>query len=213
MTDAIKPDATAQMLHDARPVSRAEAHDIGQIIKDRTKVLKAHAEEQAAACLADFERKLATEFKFDQDEVWRKATEKVAEIVHEAQGVIAKRCKELGIPPEFAPTISATWHGRGQNMLASRRSEMRRVALSEIDAMRRAVLTKIERQGLELRTQVVTRSLLTAEAKLFLESFAPIDEAMRELDFADVQRKIEADNAGRKQLPYNRPGYDLGGDI
>ena len=44
------------------------------IIKDRTKVLRAHAEEQAAACMADFEKQMATVYTFDQDEVWQKAT-------------------------------------------------------------------------------------------------------------------------------------------
>lgn len=211
MTDFTKPDATAQMLHDAQPVTRAEAHDIAMIIKDRTRVLKSYAEEQAKACLADFERKIATEFKFDQDDVWRKATAKVQEVVNQASEEISKRCEELGIPPEFAPSISATWHGRGQNMLASRRAELRRVAEAEIDAMKAATLTKIERQGLELRTQVITRSLLSAEAKLFLDSFAPIEDSMRELDFVAMQKKLDGEREGRRQLPYNRtPGYDIG---
>ena len=50
--------------HDAdepsRKLSRNETHDLSMIIKDRTKVLRAHAEEQAAACMADFERQMAT---------------------------------------------------------------------------------------------------------------------------------------------------------
>jgi hypothetical protein len=45
-----------------RALSRNETHDLGMIIKDRCKVLRAHAEEQAAACMADFERKLATSY-------------------------------------------------------------------------------------------------------------------------------------------------------
>ena len=48
-----------------RPLSRQETHDLGMIIKERAKVLKAHADAQAAACLADFEQKLAAEYKFE----------------------------------------------------------------------------------------------------------------------------------------------------
>ena len=77
------------------------------IIKDRSKVLRAHAEEQAAACMADFEKQMATVYTFDQDEVWQKATREAQRVVQASQDTIAKRCKELGIPTAFAPSISA----------------------------------------------------------------------------------------------------------
>ena len=56
-------DDTGRELIEAKasgpPLSRTEKNDLVMIIKDRTKVLKAYAEERAAACMADFERKLA----------------------------------------------------------------------------------------------------------------------------------------------------------
>ena len=45
------------------------------IIKERAKVLKAHVAHQSAACLADFEKQIAAEYRFDDDEVWKAATE------------------------------------------------------------------------------------------------------------------------------------------
>ena len=71
---------------------------------------------------------MATVYTFDQDEVWQKATQEAQRVVQESQATIAKRCKELGIPHAFAPSISASWQGRGENMLAMRRAELRRVA-------------------------------------------------------------------------------------
>ena len=61
------------MNDEPRRLSRNETHDLSMIIKDRAKVLKAHAEEQAAACMADFETKMATIYTWDQDETWKKA--------------------------------------------------------------------------------------------------------------------------------------------
>jgi hypothetical protein len=184
---------TAMKTNDEAPrkLSRNETHDLSMIIKDRTKVLRAHAEEQAAACMADFEQQMATVHSFDQDEVWQKATREAQRVVQESQDIIAKRCKELGIPPTFAPSISASWQGRGENMLAMRRAELRRVARSSIDAMTKAAITRIEKQALDLRTQVVGMGLLSPDAKMFLESLAPVEDSMRSLDFGEIERRLE----------------------
>ena len=187
-----------------RKLSRTETHDLSMIIRDRSKVLRAHAEEQAAACMADFERQMATVYTFDQDEVWQKATREAQRVVQESQATIAKRCKALGIPPTFAPSISATWQGRGENMLAMRRTELRRVAKASIDAMTKAAITRIEKQALDLRTQVVGIGLLSPDAKLFLESLAPVEESMRALDFGEIEKKLEKEQqlrlADRRRL-------------
>lgn len=190
-----------------RKLSRNETHDLSMIIKDRTKVLRAHAEEQAAACMADFEKKLAARYSFDQDEVWKAATEEAGRVVREAQEKIAKRCAALGIPKAFAPAIGMTWERRGENALAARRTELRRVAKSSIEAMTKAAITKIENQSLDLRTQVVAMGLLSADAKMFLESLAPVEEAMRALDFAEMEQKLEREQRARI-ADRRRLGYD-----
>lgn len=174
-----------------RQLSRHETHDLSMIIKDRTKVLKAHAEEQAANCLADFETKMATIYNFDDDEVWKKAAEEAMAVVKKAQETIAERCKKLGIPKAFAPNLVADWRGRGENMISQRRAELRRVAKTQIDAMMKAAVTKIEHTSLDLRTQVVSMGVLSAEGKLFLESLSPITDAMKALDFVEIERKLD----------------------
>ena len=187
---------------DPRQLSRSETHDLSMIIKDRTKVLKAHVEEQAAACMADFESKLAAIYSFDQDEVWKKAAEEANAAAVAAQDIIAKRCKELGIPKTFAPRLGVHWEGRGENALTQRRAELRRVAKTAIEAMSKAAATKIEKQSLDLRTQVVAMGLMSADAKIFLESLAPVDEAMRTLNFAEMEQKLERDHGQRRLMRF-----------
>lgn len=187
-----------------RQLSRTETHDLGMIIRDRAKVLKSYAEEQAAACLADFEAKLAAVYEFDDDAVWRKAVEAANKVCEEAQAVINARCKALGIPKDFAPGMGVVWHGRGQNALSGRRVELRRVAKTSVEAMLRAAMTRIDKQSLHLRTQVVGMGIMSPEAKLFLESLAPIEESMRMLEFVEIERKLAT-----ARLPdYTRGGFN-----
>jgi hypothetical protein len=188
------------MADESRKLSRNETHDLGMIIKDRAKVLKAHVASMGASRLADFEQQLAAIYSFDQDEVWKAATEEATAIVLHAQERIAKRCEELGIPKTFAPRLGIHWEGRGENALADRRAELRRVAKTTVEAMEREALLKIEQQSLDLRTQVVAMGLLSPDAKLFLESLAPVEDAMRSLTFEDVERRLEQQRADRRRL-------------
>ncbi len=176
----------------ARRLSRAETHDLSMIIKDRTKVLEAHADEQAKRCMADFEKKLSTIYSYDQDDVWKEATEKAMDEVRRAQEKIDARCQKMGIPKDLAPRLQLAWEGRGQMKAASRREELRKVAKAEVEAMKSAAMTKIMKQSLDLRTQVVAMGLLTADATMFLESLAPIEDAMTTLDFATIETKLIA---------------------
>lgn len=172
-----------------RQLSRHETHDLSMIIKERTKVLRAYASEQAKVCMADFERKLSTIYSYDQDEVWKSATEAMV-VVAKAQERIEAQCVKRGIPKDLAPKLELGWNGRGQMRAATRRDELRRVAKAECEAMLASAVTKIERQSLDLRTQVVAMSVLTSEATLFLESLAPVEDAMGQLDFAKIETKL-----------------------
>jgi hypothetical protein len=192
----------------ARKLSRTETHDLSMIIKDRTKVLKAHAEEQAAACMAEFEAKLAAEYSWDQDEIWKAATLEAQKVIAESQAIIAARCEEMGIPKTFAPQLGMSWQGRGENAINARRTELRRVAASSISAMTKAALTKIEKQSLDLRTQVVAMGLLSADAKMFLESLAPVEDAMRSLDFVEIERRLEKEQQLRVADRHRMHGGD-----
>ncbi len=186
-----------------RVLARQETHDLAMIIKDRAKVLKAHVAAQSAECLADFERQIAAVYTFDQDEVWAEAVEAANSVVKKSQEQIEKRCRELGIPKSFAPGIGLSWHGRGENALAERRNELRRVAKAQIEAMAATATVKIERESLELRTQVVAMGLLSTEAKTFLETLKPVEEVMHRLSFQDVEKKLDQEKTARRRLRFD----------
>jgi hypothetical protein len=115
---------------------------------------------------------------------------------------------------EDAPPIALTNFGelraytnmpKGKQPVSDQQAkELRRVAESSIEAMTKAAITKIEKQSLDLRTQVVGMGLLSAEAKMFLESLAPIEDSMRSLDFGEIERRLEKEQqlrlADRKRL-------------
>jgi hypothetical protein len=180
-----------------RQLSRAETHDLSMIIKDRTKVLKAHADEQAAVMMADFEKQLAAEYSWDQDEVWKSAADRARRVVEEAQEAIAKRCEELGIPKKFAPRLGVHWEQRGENAVNARRVELRRVAKASVEAMTKAAITRIEKQSLDLRTQVVSMGILSDDGKMFLESLAPVEDAMQSLSFVEMEKRLEREQHQR----------------
>lgn len=188
-----------------RKLARHETHDLGMIIKDRAKVLKAHIEAEKTRVLADFEAQIAAVYQFDQDEVWKDATEKAMVVVREAQAVIAKRCEEMGIPKTFAPALGISWQGRGENACKDRRAELRRVAKAEVEAMAAAAIVKVERESLDLRTQVVAMGLLSDAAKVFLQTLKPVEEVMHRLEFTKVEQRLTAEQAERrKSLSYSR---------
>ena len=101
-------DRVTKQITEAPPriLSRNETHDLGMIIKDRAKVLRAHAEEQAAACLADFEKNCRPSMPGIRTRLGSKAAEQAEAAAAAAQEIVAERCAELGIPKTFAPSIS-----------------------------------------------------------------------------------------------------------
>src|SRR5436189_347705 len=106
-------------------MTKTERSELGQLIRKRERVLKSQATERAALMLANFDAQSARIYSFDDDEVWEKATQEAQKIVAESNAKIKTRCRELGIPSEFAPSLDLEWYDRGQNAVASRRTELR----------------------------------------------------------------------------------------
>ena len=150
-------------------MTKSERVELNMLIRKRERVMKKHAEERAAKMLAEFDAQLATIYEFDDDAVWAQAVKIAEKAVAEAQRVIAARCKDLGIPPEFAPGLMIAWQGRGQNAVAGRRQELRRMAKSKIEAMHKEAITKIEHIALAAQTEIMTTGLETDTAKEFLD--------------------------------------------
>jgi hypothetical protein len=172
-------------------MTKGERVELGQLIRKREKVMKSFAAERAAQMLAEFDRQSAEIYSFDQDETWKKATIEARTAVAEANKIIASRCKEMGIPEEFAPSVDFGWHERGQNEVAGRRAELRRMASSRIKAIEAETITKIERMSLTAQTEVIANGLESAAARQFLDSMPSLESLMPSLNMGEVQAALE----------------------
>jgi hypothetical protein len=171
-------------------ISRSERGDLLQIARLRIKVAKAAAAQRSAELLAEFERHLAAEYSFDQDDTWREAMRRAKEAVAEASKVVAARCAELGIPARFAPDLCCNWYLRGENGSKSRRAELRKVATTRIAASERAAIAEIERQGAEIQTQLISVGM-SEEAQRLLEALPSVEALMPSLPVSEVEAALE----------------------
>lgn len=173
-------------------MTKSERVELGQLIRKRERVMKSLAAERAANMLAEFDTQSAAIYSFDQDDIWEKSTKEAAKVVAEANVKIAERCRELGIPKEFAPSLSFGWSERGQNAVASRRSELRRMARSRIAAIEKEALTKIERLSLTAQTEVIANGLESAAARQFLEKMPELESMMPTINAAELKQIQDA---------------------
>ena len=137
--------------------------------------------------MADFEKKISAIFSYDDDETWKAAYTSAEQAVAEAKVVIAQRCRELGIPPEFAPNIDVAWYRRGENAASQRRTELRRVAKTEIDALEARAKTEIERVSVEQQTALISDGLTSEAAQAFLEQMPSAENLMPVLDMEQIK--------------------------
>ena len=169
-------------------MTSAERSDLIKVVRQRERVAKAGAAQRAAELVADFEEQLARRYSFDEDEVWREAYQAANEAADEAQQKVVARCEELGIPAEFAPEIHRPWwRSRGENAVAGRRAELRRVAATRIAALEKAAKAAIERRSLDVQERLIVGGLASAEARGFLDSIPAVDSLMPPLRLAELE--------------------------
>jgi hypothetical protein len=114
-------------------ITKQDRNELAQVVRLRCKVARNGIEARKAELLADFDQQLATIYEFD-DERWARITRAAREGVDAADEKLRAVCDEVGIPTEFRPRLQAAWYGRGENALAQRRVELRRAAVSRLDA-------------------------------------------------------------------------------
>ena len=179
-----------------KPMSKSEREDLARLIRNREKVLKTAAGQRSAELRATFEQQMASVYSYDQDTTWKAATETANAAVAEAREIIAARCRELRIPAQFAPTVSFSWHGRGENALAARRAELRRVASSRIAEIEKAAITKIEMTCLEAQGQIIAHGLTSAAAIEFFDKMPSVEVLMPPLEVSSVEEMLQTRQIG-----------------
>jgi hypothetical protein len=172
-------------------MTNRERTDLISLCKQRARVAKQMAGHRAAELMADFEARLATEYAWDDDETWAEAHRITDDAIADANAMITQRCRDLGIPKRFAPSIDGFWRGRGENASKQRREELRRVARTRIDAMTKGAQTQIDRAALEVQTYLVSEGLESAAARQFLESGMPtVESLMPSLAVPEVEKLL-----------------------
>jgi hypothetical protein len=168
-------------------MSKGEREDLQRLIRQREKVLKSAAKQRSAELLADFENQMGQQYSFDQDEVWAQATKAAEREVAKAQAQVAARCRELGIPDRFAPSLSLDWQHRGyDNSLESRRRELRRMALAQIEAIEQKAIVQIGISCLDAQTKIAIAGLASDAAVQFVEALPGVEALMPRLSFAEL---------------------------
>jgi hypothetical protein len=176
-------------------MTKGERTELLSLVKKREKVMKSQAEERSALLLAEFDAQSAKIHHYDDDVVWKQVHADAEAAVEQARQQVAERCKQLGIPEEFAPDLSFGWFGRGHNAVASRRQELRRAAKSRVEALEKEAITKIERLSLQAQTDILARGLETQAAKKFLESMPDMKALMPPIEIGEIQNLIETRKA------------------
>ncbi len=173
-------------------MTKGERDQLLQLVKKRERVMKVKAQERSAILLAEFDVQSAKVHHWDEDEIWKQVMDEATAAIEKAQVAIAARCKDLGIPVEFAPGINMFWHGRGHNAAADRRAELRRAAKSKIEAL-----------SLEAQTEIVAHGLESDAAKQFLESMPRLDTLMPAFQVTEIQALVDAKRAERRRLEHD----------
>ncbi len=169
------------------PITKGEREDLQRLIRQREKVLKSAAKQRSAEMLADFANAMGSEFAFDDDAVWKKATEEAEREVAKAQKAVAARCRELGIPDRFAPSLTLHWRNRGSdNIVDKRKGELRRIALTRIEAIEQKAIVEIEQACLEAQTRIAIAGLTSEAATAFVRALPSIETLMPALSYAEV---------------------------
>jgi hypothetical protein len=165
---------------------KGEREDLHRLIRQREKVMKSAAKHRSAELLDDFENQMGQQFSFDQDEVWKQATKVAEREVEKAQRLLAARCRELGIPEHFAPSLDLHWFSRGENAVKGRRQELRKMAETRIEAIERKAITDIELSCLQAQERIAIAGLSSDAAKLFIKQLPDIQTLMPRLSFTEI---------------------------
>lgn len=152
----------------------------------RAKVAKAEVEQRRAELLAQAEAQLAAQYRVD-DEAWDEVTSAAEQVVREADEEVAARCRKLGIPEQFRPGFRLFWSGRGDNAMKERRTELRKVAATRLEAEAQKAKLAIESARVDQLGLLTAGMLETSQAQDFLRQMPTAESLMQPLDVAELQ--------------------------
>ena len=169
--------------------------NLARLARKRAKVSKSMVAERVKVLLADVEDQLSAEYQFDE-EVWADINRSAQEAVAKADAQIAELCRSWGVPERFPPGLNLSWYSRGENALAARRAELRKLAEQRLDALAKTAKTTIDVKLLDVETALVRDGLQSAEAHAFLEAMPTPDELLPRVDIGELEGGDEPERRG-----------------
>ena len=171
-------------------MTKGERDALTQLMRRQAQVKKTAAVARSKELFADLEHQLGTIYSYDDDAIWKEATEAAKEEVARAQEIVAARCRELGIPEDFAPSLSFGWSGRGQTAVASRRAELRKIGAAKILEIESRAVAQIEADSVMLQGEIISHGLTSEAAVAFLEALPSVAELMKPVEPVEIQQWI-----------------------
>ena len=169
------------------PMTKGEREDLQRLVRQREKVLKSTAKLRSSELLAEFENQLASDYAFDNDDIWAEAVRAANVEVEKAQKRVAARCRELGIPDRFAPSLELSWSHRGyDNSVKSRRAELQNVAAKQVEALERKAIVEIEQASVEAQTELAVSGLGSEAALDFAKRLPSVASLMPQLSYQEI---------------------------
>lgn len=172
-------------------LTRGERDDLAKVARLRARTAKSHIAVREAELLADAEAQLAATYNFC-DEDWRHITEAAQAAIRAADEQVAEICRQRGIPEQFRPHLYFWWQGRGENAVAGRRAELRKVARANIAAQGRTAKLLIEARESEVLTELLAGGLTSMAAQQYLESIPDPAKLMPPQTIAALEAAAES---------------------
>ena len=173
-------------------MTRNEREDLQRLVRQREKLQKSAAKLRSAKLLADFENQMGAIYQPEDDPVWQEAERIAQEASDKANSAIAKRCAELGIVKQFAPSLTCDWHHRGDwSANSKRRTELRKMATTRIAAIEQKALVTIEASSVEAQTQLCIAGLTSEAARAFVAALPTVESLMPALSFEAIAGPAE----------------------
>ncbi len=183
----------------ARPMldtlTRKDRETLVTMIKRRERVVKSAFKARSADLIAAFEAQLDRRYSVHEDEVWDEASIAAQRLCRKAELKIASRCRELGIPAEFAPALSVNWWSRGPDALAAQRRAMLQFAKQRIQQVEAEARLAIETASLHAQEQLCAAGLTTEAARAFLEGMPTVEGLMPTISVDVVQAQLAQQKA------------------
>ena len=168
-----------------QPMSKTDRANLERLARKNAALAKTMIGERVKVLRSEVEDQLCAEYKFN-DELWADINRKAAAEVAKADAEIAEICRRLGVPENLRPSIRIGWSGRGENGLASRRAELRKLAHARIDAAAESAKVAVETSLLQVETTLIRGGLETAEAAAFIDSMPTADQLLPSVDVAEL---------------------------